>query len=404
MFYYKWEFTIIIQMAKKQILILISHYLPGFKSGGPISSISNLIDVLGSEYDFSVLTTDRDLGESKPYLNLIPNTWIDRGTYKICYIKKDYFLVFRIIKQINKVKKDIVYLNSFFDPYFSIAIIVTRRFGILKAENLVIAPRGELFDEALDFKSKKKSVYLWWALKFGFYKNVRWHASTLQEKESIIKVLGVKGENIIIAVNLPKSSQSEDDNEICNFSVPGDQNNERTLRLVFLSRISKDKNIAYTFDVLSKVKCNVVFDIFGPIEDNNIWDICKEKIEKLPSNVRVTYLGNADRNQVRKILKSYDLFFLPTFAENYGHAIAESLSVGTPVLISDKTPWRNLEEDKLGWDISLDSLDSYVHAIQDCFSWSNKQRSEIRAGIINYFKKRISNPEILDATRDLFKQ
>jgi glycosyltransferase involved in cell wall biosynthesis len=43
----------------------------------------------------------------------------------------------------------------------------------------------------------------------------------------------------------------------------------------------------------------------------------------------------------REILHKYDLFILPTLNENFGHSIVESLSVGTPVLISDNTPWRS---------------------------------------------------------------
>ena len=45
--------------------------------------------------------------------------------------------------------------------------------------------------------------------------------------------------------------------------------------------------------------------------------------------------------------------FLPTFAENYGHSIVEALSVGTPMLISDNSPWKNLQEKGFGWEISL---------------------------------------------------
>jgi hypothetical protein len=34
--------------------------------------------------------------------------------------------------------------------------------------------------------------------------------------------------------------------------------------------------------------------------------------------------------------------------------ILESLSAGRPVLISDQTPWRELEKDRCGWDVSLE--------------------------------------------------
>jgi glycosyltransferase involved in cell wall biosynthesis len=40
------------------------------------------------------------------------------------------------------------------------------------------------------------------------------------------------------------------------------------------------------------------------------------------------------------VFRQYDLFVFPTRGENFGHVIIESLSVGTPVLLSDRTPWR----------------------------------------------------------------
>ena len=34
---------------------------------------------------------------------------------------------------------------------------------------------------------------------------------------------------------------------------------------------------------------------------------------------------------------------MPSKSENFGHAIAESLSAGKPVITSNNTPWNNLE-------------------------------------------------------------
>ena len=58
------------------------------------------------------------------------------------------------------------------------------------------------------------------------------------------------------------------------------------------------------------------------------------------------------------------MFFLPSFSENFGHAINEALSVGVPVLISDKTPWRNLQEKGMGWDLSLDNRRAFIEVIE----------------------------------------
>src|SRR5690606_10471907 len=95
------------------------------------------------------------------------------------------------------------------------------------------------------------------------------------------------------------------------------------------------------------------FDIYGPISDQDYWKECQALIKSLPANVVATYCGSVAPARVAELFSKYDLFFLPTRGENYGHVIAEALSMGTLVLISDQTPWRELQADGLGWDVPL---------------------------------------------------
>ena len=41
--------------GRKDILIIMGRYLPGYKDGGPVRSIKNLTDFLGKEYNFKIL-------------------------------------------------------------------------------------------------------------------------------------------------------------------------------------------------------------------------------------------------------------------------------------------------------------------------------------------------------------
>ena len=54
------------------------------------------------------------------------------------------------------------------------------------------------------------------------------------------------------------------------------------------------------------------------------------------------------------LYQNYDVMYLPTQGENFGHAILESFMNSRPVIISNKTPWLNLEKENVGWDLSLD--------------------------------------------------
>ena len=96
------------------------------------------------------------------------------------------------------------------------------------------------------------------------------------------------------------------------------------------------------------------------------------------------------------------LFFLPTKSENYGHTIFESLSVGTPVLISNKTPWRDLSYYNAGWDISLSNKLDFVNAINNIANLSIKEYEKKRLDSLNFVKKKINIKKIIKSNKELF--
>jgi len=94
---------------------------------------------------------------------------------------------------------------------------------------------------------------------------------------------------------------------------------------------------------------------------------------------------------------------MPTFAENYGHAIAESLSMGTPVLISDNTPWRKLGEKGLGWDINLSAVGEFVSAIEAVAATPRSERANKRVQIQDKMLGILNDPKIVDENISLFR-
>ncbi len=110
-----------------------------------------------------------------------------------------------------------------------------------------------------------------------------------------------------------------------------------------------------------------------------------------------------EKKVVRQVLAQYDLLFLPTFAENYGHSIAESLSVGTPVLMSDNAPWKNLQEKGLGWDIHLSDKASFIAAINEISAFSPEEdKIKLRYSIQSTAREILSDPIIIQDNIKLF--
>lgn len=385
--------TITLNKNNKIIFSFVSYYLPSFRAGGPVKTIQNMVEQL-DDFHFSVVTRDRDLGDSKAFPNVEVNTWQAIDKSSVMYLTPESLSLKRISHLINTSDFDVLYLNSFFDVSFTIKPLLARRLGFIKPCPIVLAPRGEFSTGALDLKSFKKKLFIKVASWLGLYRGITWQASSELEKKDIISALNIDPSSIFIAKDLPpKVSVSIGDlalkpNDIC--------------KIVFLSRISPMKNLDFALQVLGKVESTLVFDVYGPIEDKEYWQGCQNLIEQLPSNILVNYCGAVTPDQVADVFSGYDLFFFPTRGENYGHVIAESLSVGTPVLLSDQTPWQNLENDKLGWDLPLES-ELFVRKIENVANMDAESRLSWRQQIAVNSVSKINNEQDIADNVALFQ-
>jgi glycosyltransferase involved in cell wall biosynthesis len=175
-----------------------------------------------------------------------------------------------------------------------------------------------------------------------------------------------------------------------------------TLRAVFVSRISRKKNLIGALEMLRNLKGSVEFHIYGPAEDRAYWSECSEVITSLPPNVVVEYRGAVPHEEIADVLLAHEVFLFPTFGENFGHVIAEALTVARPVLISDQTPWRGLEEAGAGWDIPLDQPERFRQALQRCVDMGPQEYAKLCAGAKRYSEQRFDRATVLQEYRDLF--
>jgi len=345
---------------RKKVLILTNYYLPGVKGGGPIQSIGNLVDWLSDKIDFYILTSDRDVGDEEPYKNIKTNEWIQMDRAKLFYINGRELTLPKLTEIINNVGCDVIYLNSFFSFKFSIAILLLRKLNKIKKCPLVIAPRGEFSPGALKLKGSKKKLFINLARFIGLTNDVKWHATAELEKQDIERIFG-KSNNISVARNLTANySGIKFDKKL--------KKNIGELKVVFVSRIHPKKNLKKAIELLGSLDGEIDFQIYGPIEDKNYWTKCQKAINELPSNIKVTYNGLINHEEIVEMFNRHHVFLFPTLGENFGHVISEALIGGCPVIISDQTPWRGLEEFQVGWDIALENESKFISVLQQCLN------------------------------------
>lgn len=386
---------------KPRILTFASHYLPGFKGGGPIRTMASLVDTLGDEFEFILVTQDRDLGCSEPYFGIEANAWQQIGKAKVCYLSPERLAWPSLRQLISNTPHDILYLNSFFSLQFGILPLLFRRCGLIPKKPTIMAPRGQFSAGALQLKPRKKRAYIHFVKALRLHASLLWQVSSSHEKEDLYTVFGAGPESetklkVVVASDLPNITHLT--------PLPARSKKSGTIRIVFLSRISPMKNLAGALSFLSGVKGDVLFDIYGPVEDVAYWKECQLLIDQLPDNIQIRYQGTVAHDSVVQAMATYDLFFLPTLGENYGHVIIEALAAGCLLLISDQTPWRDLERLGIGWDIPLDQQERFITVLQHCVEMSNEEMADYSVRARAYAKQTMADSVAVQQNRDLFLQ
>lgn len=353
---------------KKKILVFIDWFLPGYKAGGPIRSCTGLVERMSSYYHFRVVTGNTDLNDKVPYESVKSDEWniLANGAEVFYCSRKNQTRQF-MASIITAEQPDLVYLNSMFSVRFTmLPLLVLRKMKVRVP--VIIAPRGMLSAGALALKPMKKKLFLTFAAVTGMFKNSVFHASSEIEIEEVKKIFG-NGVSVFKAINLSPGVKKVNTSRE---KISG------MVKLVYLGRISAVKNLIQCLKVLSATSANntIVFDVYGPHDDENYLQQCKDEISKLPAHIKVNLMGSVESHRIGEVLDSYHFFFMLTMNENYGHAIVESMSMGCPVIISDRTPWRNLESRKCGWDISLSREDRIVEVLNDAASMTSEEYLE----------------------------
>ncbi len=322
--------------------MLVDYYLPGFRSGGPVRSVSNLVEQLGDGIAFYIITRDKDWRSHERYNN-ITDHWNRVGKAEVLYLPA--VSLSAVLHAFREIKPHIILLNSFFSR-FSVATLMLRRLGWLSDVPVLLAPRGELANGALGLKSIKKRAYCTLAKFLRLYSGVTWLATSATEEADIRRLARGSGA-IMLAPNI--SSRFVPGEPAPRTKVPG------ALRIVWMGRVSPVKNLRFALEQLNSAEGDISFDIYGEIDTVAYWKECLEVMGKFPANIRVEYKGVLPHERVVETLGQYHLFYLPSTGENFGHAIFEAFNAGTPVLISDSTPWRDLSKHSAGWDLPLQS-------------------------------------------------
>jgi glycosyltransferase involved in cell wall biosynthesis len=376
--------------VRKKILIILGRYLPGYKDGGPVRSIINLVDSYHQDYDFYILTKDRDQQDQVPYPNIFINSWNQVGNASVFYAPNEK-ITRKLIVQLSK-DMDLVYVCGVFNRY-AVETLMLKKFKKIKSR-VVVAPMGSFSTGAFLLQHHKKRLFISFTHFLGLYKNIEWSLTSSMEVDEFKSIIQ-NPKKIYIAEDLPRMYLPEI------IDLP---KMEHELQVVFISRISVKKNLSYAIDVLSQLKGNIHFSIYGHIEDSNYWDLCLKKLEQLPTNIHFEYKDEAHSEDILQVFSKYHVFLFPTMSENYGHVIYEALASGCIPVISNQTPWQDFDAHACGVIIDLKEQDAFIKNMQQFVDMSVSDLNAYRNRAYQYAIKKYHDSRMNSGYQEIFDQ
>ncbi len=352
--------------------------MPAYKAGGPIQSCANLVRHMFPFLEIYILSSNKEYGKGEPPLNVPCNHWVDfeATTAKVYYSSHGHILPFKIKGIIQDINPDFILVNGLFSLSYSILP------ALLFSQKTILHFRGMLHPGALQTKARKKKLFIALFKFIGLNHKIFFCASDAQERGFAQSVLG-DAIKIHIAQNFPAKLPA----------LAPLKKQEGVLKMLSIALISPMKNHLLVLQALQLLKTNLVYDIYGPIKDQDYWEKCLLQIQSLPSNIKVNYKSELPPNMLSDTLAQCHVYSLPSASENFGHALFEAMVSGKPILTSNYTPWNNLEINKAGINADLTPV-SIAAAIEVFAAMSQDEYNTYVSGVRTYAENAIDREAI----------
>jgi len=369
----------------KQTLIFLDYFTPAYKAGGPIRIFEAVArDCL--ENSVSIVTQDQDWGDPQILPGVASNSWTAFERARVFYASREK-RSYRAIRQlIESVQPASIHLNSFFSPTWTVKILLLKWLGFFSGIELFISPHGEMANSALQIKEFKKRFFMSIGTALGLYRGLSWIATSQKEVSEIRAHFPDAKSILFLPPPLPQIYPHRPASKQPGF-----------IRMVFFARLSAMKNIGFLLQILPHVKGRIDFDIFGPLDSDfaNEWQEIFGAFQKLGPSCRITYHGPMPSAESAATLADYELFIQPSLSENFGYSIVEALAAGTPVLISDRTPWNCVNSENIGAALDLDRPANWIEFLNLFSDFDQNEWSTWSIRAQNWVSSKSSTTECL---------
>ncbi len=281
-------------------------------------------------------------------------------------------------KLIAGKKELIIHDNGIWLPYSGVIHRVARESKV----PLITSIRGMLEPWALKYGRMRKLAAWYLFQKKRLEANAVLHATSRQEAANL-RALGL-GTPIAL---LPNGTTVPDMGKVEDLK----HNGKKTL--LFLSRIHPKKGLLNLVSAVSELRPAGWRVVLAGYDEGGYWDIIHNAIKQAGVEEYFTYLGPVSDREKWPWYKLADLFILPSYSENFGLVVAESLASGTPVITTRGTPWEDLIDYNCGWWVEPD-VPELTASLQEAFSLGEDELKKMGQNGRRLIKEKYSWPVI----------
>ncbi|MCX7140563.1 MAG: glycosyltransferase [Proteobacteria bacterium] len=313
-----------------KILHVVPSYLPAVRYGGPIASVHGLCKALVARgHEVEVFTTNVDgPGDSDVPLGIpVELDGVKVWYFPVPMLRRLYWcpkMAAALRRRVDSL--DVIHTHSVFLWPTWAAARVARAYSV----PYVLAPRGMLVAELLRRKSRWfKSAWIELFERRNLAKAAVVHFTSQLEKDEATKL----GLNFNATCVVPNGIEEE---EICDESdkrdLPPGFPLQHQRYLLFIGRINWKKGLDRLICALPFVAdCHLV--IMGNDEEQyqpTLVALARQKGVR----ERISFIGPIYGSDKRTILAHAAALILPSYSENFGNVVLESMAAGCPVVVT----------------------------------------------------------------------
>ena len=159
-----------------------------------------------------------------------------------------------------------------------------------------------------------------------------------------------------------------------------DRINNRTIKLLYVGGINKNKNLGLTLDAINLLRnegWNIEYTVVGRIEDEDLYNI-------LISQNGTRYFKPEKKENLIDIYRDNDIFVMPSHTETFGLVYAEAMSQGLPIIYTRGQGFdKQFEEGVVGYSVS----DADASELADVIERITRGYQELSSNCLEKVKK-----------------